>query len=122
MALCEVHFFSKLLDKQVAANVIVPEIGEPPFATFYLLHGLSDDYMGWLRRSRIESYALAYPMIVVMPDGYRGFYTDNADGPPYGRYIAQDVLGFIDRTFPTKRDRASRAIGGLSMGGYGALR
>ena len=76
MALCHVHWFSKILGKQIATNVIVPEGAKPPFATFYLLHGLSDDYTIWQRRTRIEAYAEKLPLIIVMPDGFRGFYTN----------------------------------------------
>ena len=120
--LCDLHFSSKILAKHVGAYVILPDAGEPPFATFYLLHGLSDDYTIWLRRTSIERYAQQYPLIIVMPDGYRGFYTDNDAGPAYATYIAEELIATIERTFPAKRDRASRGVGGLSMGGYGALR
>jgi S-formylglutathione hydrolase FrmB len=120
--LCEIHGSSKTIGKQVGANVIIPDAGEPPFATLYLLHGLSDDHTIWLRRTSIERYAEQYPMIIVMPDGYRGFYTNNEAGPAYATYIAEELASTIERTFPAKRDRASRGVGGLSMGGYGALR
>jgi S-formylglutathione hydrolase FrmB len=32
------------------------------------------------------------------------------------------VVGLVDRTFPVRAERAGRAIGGLSMGGYGAVK
>jgi len=122
MALCDVHWFSNALQKHVGAYVILPESGKPPFATYYLLHGLTDDYTGWVRRSRIESYVRDLPLIVVMPDGFRGFYTDNAEGPAYAKYAAEELVDFVERNFPAKRSRTGRCIGGLSMGGYGALR
>src|SRR4029077_18465665 len=34
----------------------------------------------------------------------------------------KDVIGLVDRTFPVKAERSGRAIGGLSMGGYGAVK
>jgi len=122
MALCELRFFSNVIGKQVGAFAILPDNASGPLPVFYLLHGLSDDYTIWLRRTRIEVYAAAYPMIVVMPDGFRGFYTNNSDGPAYADYITKDVVGMIDRTFHTRASRDGRVIGGLSMGGYGALR
>ena len=122
MSLCHVHWFSNVLQKHVGMNVILPDAGKPPFATYYLLHGLTDDYTGWVRRSRIEPYVRDLPLIVVMPDGFRGFYTDNAEGPAYGKYIAEELVDFVERNFPTKHSRTGRCIGGLSMGGYGALR
>lgn len=122
MALCELRYFSNALGKQTAANVILPETGTGPFPVFYLLHGLSDDYSIWLRRTSIERYVDGLPLIVVMPDGGRGFYLDAAEGFAYGTALGTELVDRIDRTFPTKAERGGRCIGGLSMGGYGALR
>ena len=122
MALCDVHFFSTTLAKQVAMNVLVPDAGAGPFATYYLLHGLSDDHTVWHRRTRIEWYVREIPLIVVMPDGGRGFYTDNAQGPPFAQFFGRELPSFVERVFPAQRTRDGRCIGGLSMGGYGALR
>src|SRR5690554_54414 len=122
MSLCEVHWASPTLGRQVSTYVILPDGGRPPFATFYLLHGLNDDHTAWLRRTSIERYVQGLPLIVVMPDGGRGFYTCHDAGPDFAGYIAHDLVQFIERTFPARRRRESRGIGGLSMGGYGALR
>jgi S-formylglutathione hydrolase FrmB len=122
MSLCEVHWKSTVLGQHVSMNVLLPDTGTPPFATLYLLHGLSDDHSIWLRRTRIEVYALAYPMIVVMPQGFRGFYTNNDAGPAYATYMAEELRTFVERNFPARAARESRCVGGLSMGGYGALR
>ena len=122
MSLHTIHWASRILGKQTTLRVIYPETGTPPFPVLYLLHGLSDDSSSWCRNSRIENYAGAFPMIVAMPDGYRGFYTDNEEGPAYARHIAGELPAFIERTFHARTDRTGRAIGGLSMGGYGAMR
>ncbi len=122
MALVHLHYHSHTLGKKVAAEVLLPEVGKPPFAVFYLLHGLSDDHTIWLRHTRLEVYAAKLPLIIVMPDGFRGFYTDHHNGPAYGRYIGIELVDLIDRQFQTRARREARAIGGLSMGGYGALR
>jgi S-formylglutathione hydrolase FrmB len=105
-----------------AANVILPEATSGPFPVLYLLHGLSDDYTAWTRQTSIERYAAACPAIVVMPDGGRGYSTDAQDGEAYETALTRDLIPFIDRTFRTDARRAGRAIGGLSMGGYGALK
>ena len=39
------------LGMQVGSYVYIPDDHPPPFASFYLLHGLSDDYTSWLRRT-----------------------------------------------------------------------
>ena len=122
MSLFTAHWFSQVLEKSTTAQIVFPDTGKPPFPTLYLLHGLSDDSTMWVRRTRLEIYAAQLPLIIVMPDGYRGFYTDNEQGPAYARHIGEELPAFIERTFPAIPHRNARAIGGLSMGGYGALR
>lgn len=122
MSFIHAHFFSDALQKQVQCYVLLPDAGRGPFPVLYLLHGRSDDHTIWHRRTRIEQLVREMPLAVVMPDGFRGFYTDNESGPAYARYLYEDVIGFVERTFPVARKRSGRCIGGLSMGGYGALR
>src|SRR5215470_15991071 len=117
MAFLDFHFFSETLGLTCSAHVILPQattlqIGmtggkkRNKYPTLYLLHGLSDDHTIWTRRTSIERYAANLPLMVVMPDGERGFYTDAKEGPK----------------FQTEAERAGRCIGGLSMGGYGAVK
>ena len=122
MALATFNFLSIALSKMVAVNVIIPETFPGKLPVLYLLHGLTDDYTVWLRRSRIEWYVKDTPLIVVMPDGGRGFYTNNDEGPAWATFIAEELPRFIERMLPAREDRAGRFISGLSMGGYGAMR
>ena len=118
------QFHSPALSKACSMNIILPD-AQPqagPYPVLYLLHGLSDDHTIWTRRTSIERYVGGLPLIVVMPDGGRSFYCDGVAGPAYETHIVKDVVGFVDRFFDTRKDRAGRAIGGLSMGGYGALK
>ncbi len=125
MASARINYFSRSLQKASSFNVVFPD--DPtiprPWAAFFLLHGLSDDDTIWMRRTSIERYVEGLPLVVVMPDGGRGWYTNSADGfYPYEDDLVKDVVGLVDRTFPVKTDRSGRAIGGLSMGGYGAIK
>jgi S-formylglutathione hydrolase FrmB len=122
MPWAQIHWRSDVLQKQTAMQVLLPRVGRPPFATFYLLHGLSDDSTAWLRLTRLDYYVQDLPLIVVMPDGYRGFYTDNEEGPAYAKHLGEELPAFVEKHFRAKAARGARAIGGLSMGGYGALR
>ena len=108
-----------------SALVILPENAGPgPFPVFYLLHGLSDNHTAWTRRTSIERYVEGLPLIVVMPDGGRSWYSDPVTEPAgaFETFIVRDLIGFMNRTFQTKATREGRVIGGLSMGGYGALK
>jgi len=122
MAFSTLQFRSPALTKACSMNVILPDNHNGPFPVFYLLHGLSDDHSIWMRRTSIERYVQDLPIIVVMPDGGRSFYCNAIEGPAYESHIIQDVIGFTDRVFNTIPAREGRVIGGLSMGGYGALK
>lgn len=122
MALCQLYCHSEILGRRISIQALVPEHQDGPFPAFYLLHGLSDDHTVWCRNTRIECYVRDLPLIVVMPNGERGFYTDNADGPRYATFMAEELPRLVERIFRARTDRAGRCVGGLSMGGYGALR
>ena len=119
MSLFHAQYYSEALQKQSGMFVILPDRAGP-HRVVYLLHGLSDDYTIWQRRTSIERYADARGLAIVMPDGGRSFYLNL----PYGNY-EDHILGtvrFVDRTFPTVDAPEGRGIGGLSMGGYGSMK
>lgn len=125
MAVCEIHTGAQTaLMKQTSVTVIIPETGTGPYPVLYLLHGLSGNHTVWVRRTSIERYVQNVPMLVVMPDTGRGWYSDSVTVPhaAYETALARDLIAFIDRTFNTVATREGRVIGGQSMGGYGAVK
>lgn len=124
MAFATINYHSRSLQKASAFNIIFPDAPSisPPWSTFYLLHGLSDDHTIWMRRTSIERYVGNLPLVVVMPDGGRGWYSNAVEGYRYEDDLIKDVVGLVERAFPVKTEREGRAIGGLSMGGYGAVK
>lgn len=124
MAYATMNYFSRSLVKASSFNIVFPDDPKVPrpWAVFYLLHGLSDDHTIWMRRTSIERYVEGLPLAVVMPDGGRGWYTNAIEGSAHEDDLVKDIVGLVDRTFPVKADRSGRAIGGLSMGGYGAVK
>jgi S-formylglutathione hydrolase FrmB len=124
VAFCTINYFSRSLLKASSVNVVFPDDPEipRPWSVFYLLHGLSDDHTIWMRRTSVERYVAGLPLVVVMPDGGRGWYTNAKEGYAHEDDLIKDVLGLVDRTFPVKAEREGRAIGGLSMGGFGAVK
>jgi enterochelin esterase-like enzyme len=104
------------------------------YPVLYLLHGFPGRPAAFLATVRMgvvqdELVALhrARPMILVMPYGSTGSFTDkewaNGVRPHEGwaTYLARDVVHAVDARYRTIRSGQSRAIAGLSEGGYGAL-
>ncbi len=124
LAFATIQYYSHSLRKASAFNVIFPDSPDAsrPWAVYYLLHGLSDDHTTWSRRSCVERYTLGYPLMVVMPDGGRGWFTNAQNGDAYEDDFLKDVVGMVEKNFPVRAERSGRAIGGLSMGGFGAVK
>lgn len=131
-----VQFHSTLINTTLPYNVFLPP-GYPASKTtrypvLYLLHGLGGHYTDWLTRTNVADYASQYRMIVVMPEGNNSWYVDGAPsktasgsdrpGDKYESYILQEVLPDVDKRYRTIQSRYGRAIAGLSMGGYGAIK
>jgi putative tributyrin esterase len=120
-------FHSAALDREMKYRILLPCLYQARgrrFPVLYLLHGLYGNYLNWDTRTKLERYAQRYELIVVMPDAGDSWYTNSATQPndKFEDYIAGDLVTEIDGKFRTLRDRHSRAIAGLSMGGYGALK
>jgi S-formylglutathione hydrolase FrmB len=119
MAFLDLQYFSDAIGMQTSAYVILPQTAPPPFRVLFLLHGRSDNHTIWMRRTSIERYVEGSNWLVVMPNGNRSFYVDEASGYRYGEAIGVELPKLIKKWFHTE-DRF--AISGLSMGGYGAVR
>ena len=121
---------SKLLSSTVSYNVVLPvdydksQDKRVTYPVLYLLHGLTGHYSDWTQKTRLAEYANQYRMIIVTPEGNDGWYTDSATIPTdkYETYFVQELIPDVQRRFRTKSSREARAIAGLSMGGYGALK
>jgi len=119
---------SKLVNATLPYNVILPaDYDAAPttrYPVLYLLHGLDGHYSDWVSRTNIADYASAYRLIIVMPEGNDGWYTDSATvtTDKYESYILQELLPDVQKRYRTIEARYGRAIAGLSMGGYGAIK
>lgn len=108
------------------------------YPVLYLLHGIGGDEKEWLNGGKPQVildnlYAenKITPMIVVMPNG-RAMKDDRATGnifdsikvkafATFEQDLLNDLIPFIEEKFPVVKDRESRAIAGLSMGGGQSL-
>ena len=123
MALIQCDFHSEVLMLSASMNVILPDsVGQRPFPTLYLLHGLSDDHTIWCRRTSIERYVEPLGVAVVMPAVNRSFYNDMVAGLRYWTFVSQELPRMARRFFPLSDAREHNFVAGLSMGGFGAFK
>ena len=129
MAFLQVDYKSKQLGRKTRFNVFLPADTDPagrkgaPWKTLYLLHGIYGDCTSWVTSSCVQRYAEDRNLCVVMPDGENGFYLDHPDYMNrFAGWIGEELVEAARGVFPLSEKREDTWIGGLSMGGYGALR
>lgn len=131
MAIIQMSYFSNALMRTVPITVVLPAdktdfsgkwISKPPYKTLYLLHGIFGDNTDWINGTRVARWAQEHDLAVVMPAGENHFYLNHpGGGENYGDMIGQELMDITRRIFPLSDKREDTYIGGLSMGGYGAL-
>ena len=133
---------SPTLKEQRRITIYTPpgyENSKGTYPVFYLLHGSGGDEEAWIALGRtaqimdnLIAQGKAKPMIVVMPNGH----TQNsaAPGESSRHYIPAmgggpreavasmedsfgDIIKFVESNYRVKKNKANRAIAGLSMGG-----
>ncbi len=128
-------FHSQSLNKDLGYSVFLPagyDFNAKAYPVVYFLHGMNNDHTSWcvgrygnlpeIVDKTIREHSLT-EFVMAHPSGERGYYTDSADGKaPYESAFQNDFVKEIESTFRVRKDREGRAIGGTSMGGYGALK
>lgn len=130
MANLTIDFFSLVLHRPVQFKMVIPNDLNPAWnpeqkrktkkmKTLFLLHGYEGAAGNWIP----ENLPALYNFAVVMPNGENGFYTDGlSTGHQYATFVAEELLGYVRKTFNLAMTREDTYIMGYSMGGYGALR
>jgi enterochelin esterase-like enzyme len=124
--------FSPIIGESFKYRVYLPpdylRAPQRRYPVLYMLHGTGGTYTEWTdsflpeQADRLMVAGEIQPMIVVMPDDGESTYWANWDnGPRWGDYVTEDVVSTIDQRYRTLAQAADRGIGGLSMGGLGAL-
>jgi S-formylglutathione hydrolase FrmB len=121
---------SALLGRNINYRILYPvkyyaqEKRDTRFPVLYLLHGLSGHSSNWLEKTRVALYATHYDLFIVMVEGEDGWYTDSATVPAdkFESYILSELIPDVEKRFRVSTAREGRAIAGLSMGGYGAIK
>ncbi len=133
MATARMEFHSETLSRTIPFQIILPnDLPEMmraenhhysrPAKTLFLLHGYTGGCSDWLCGSRIQEYSAAYNLAVVCPSGENSFYLDGPEtGRGYGTHVGKELVTYVRDTFGLSARREDTLIGGLSMGGFGAI-
>jgi enterochelin esterase-like enzyme len=119
---------SPTLSEQIAYRAFLPEGERDDLYLALLLHGRTDSSHGWDPVLPALEAADLPPFLGVLVDApwseRSSWYTDSVhrDGRPVETALVHDLLPHLDQTWPVRRDRVGRVVGGYSMGGAGALR
>jgi S-formylglutathione hydrolase FrmB len=99
------------------------------YPVLYFLHGLGDSEQslfkggGWDLTEDLRRQNKISDFLIVAPEGKSSFYINSADGRVrYGDFFIREFIPYIESHYSIRRERSARAISGVSMGGYGALR
>ena len=114
---------SPAVGSAVAVRLVLPAryASEPDtrWPVLYLVHGCCDTYESWERQTDVSDLTKDAGVIVAMPfGGLAGFYSDWVRGPKWETFHTVELPAVLATSY---RASGKAAVGGLSMGGLGAL-
>ena len=117
---------SQALGMATSLTVFTPEAmtrqESPVPGLLVLLHGLTGNHAVWPMRTDLQSLADRHNLVIALPDGARSFWLDQAVGLEWGRWVGSELPSLLRSVLRVSAARSETFIGGLSMGGYGAVR
>jgi S-formylglutathione hydrolase FrmB len=124
---------SRILQRSVRYCVLLPPSYEgdanKKYPVLYFLHGLGENEQtlirsgGWGLIEDLEHEHTIGDFIIAAPQAWGTFFINSADGRErYSDFFLAEFLPHIEAHYRVIRERSSRGVTGLSMGGYGGLR
>jgi S-formylglutathione hydrolase FrmB len=123
---------SRILKQPMRYCVVLPSnyaSSQQRYPVLYFLHGLGQNEQtlfntgGWNLVDDLRQRNQIRDFLVVAPEGRRSFFVNSADGKfRYNDFFLTEFMPYIERKYRVRPERKARAITGVSMGGYGALR
>jgi S-formylglutathione hydrolase FrmB len=126
---------SRILKAEVHYCVYLPasyqavEHSTQTYPVLYFLHGLGDNERtlfnsgGFTILDDLHRQHKIGDFLIVAPEGGRTFYLNSANGKVlYSNFFLHEFMPFIESKYRIEKEKNHRAVSGISMGGYGALR
>ena len=127
MANLHINFRSDCLSRSVYPVVFLPDMNgwgdvNPPYKTLYFMPGYSGGALETATFTNFALYSMMYGIAIILVDGENSFYVDEEKrGAMFSRYVGEEIVETTRKLLPLSRRREDTFIGGISMGGYGAL-
>jgi S-formylglutathione hydrolase FrmB len=124
MTIATVQFMSQALWRQVTYTALLPDktrVGPGPYPVVYQLHGGNQNHTAWLHASHLIHTIPDLPFMMIFPDGAQSRWANG--GTPFTAFedfLLDELAQHVRDTFPATDGKW--AIGGNSMGGFGAVR
>lgn len=112
-------------------HVWVPEDTSRRYPSVYVIQGMTGMADGWFN---VEAWSPSYPdriaaldppCVVVLVDAFTAVggsqFLDSAGTGNYHTYLCEELVPFVEASYPTLPGSAHRGIQGKSSGGYGAM-
>ncbi len=137
MARFNIRFVSKYLMRKTEINLVIPSqdlhaaISEnneryyreskKKYPLFILLSGFGDDNEAWLYNTNLLSLCTEYGFSAALIGGENKWYLDQSPVDGWHAFIEKELPDFLYGNFSMLDEKILPVIGGVSMGGYGAL-
>lgn len=126
---------STLMNRELRYGIYLPPSyetsGSRRYPVVYFLHGLNENEMRWSTRGEtdlmldkmVADKAIGEFIVAIPMSATTSFYTNARNGnAPWEDAVIKEFIPMIESTYRVNATRATRAISGISMGGYGALK
>lgn len=121
---CEYEYLSKALNRKKRFAVIYPDgyhVQDLEYPLILVLHGMGRNHMTVAGQEHLRVLFGSCPFVSVFPDGERGCYIDSPVDPEsrYQSYL-KEIWDWASHNLRVRKEAASRAVIGWSMGAFGA--
>jgi enterochelin esterase-like enzyme len=123
-------FHAPALERDWAYTIYLPtgyRSDGPRLPVLYLLHGNNGEPTDWITQGHLQSTVDGLierheipPVVIVMPQGGTDWYVDRKEKIETAFF--DNLIPEIETHYAVEKERSGRVIGGVSMGGFGALR
>lgn len=133
MARIELNYFSQALGRGTDVTILLPGDGpammleqnpyyQRPCKTLFLLHGFYGCHLDWPLNTGVNQLSIDYNLAIVCPSGENSFYLNQKGSyNAYDTFVGVELVDYLRKNLGIALTPEDTFIGGLSMGGYGAI-